>query len=159
MKKIDMTESDLKTLIELWNGRISVRQICQVLPYKKGIVQRTIEALKANGTLVESNRITSKAYRVVIAYNNGIKDREVLSDIFNYNIHYITQILKNYGITFERKRGYKKKPSKINDTKAQIIEALRQGQRQTEVARQFVCSRQYVNQIYRQYIKEKENGI
>lgn len=154
-----MTEQDKKTLIKLWNDRVSATKIAQLLPYPLPTIRHTIDIYKRYGILVESNRIDKKEDRVLQAYKNGMTDIEELADSYEIGVPYVRAILTRNGIRFPRKKGYTKKPCKIRAEKQAMIDELKSGKSQVEVARQFGHTRQYISQIYRQYVKEAKNDI
>lgn len=153
--KCKMTEQDIHTLIKLWNNRIPIAKIIQLLPYKQFTITNMIKTLKDNGTLLEENRIAPKKDKIVSMYMNGEKDVARLAEIFEVSIPRIRQCLWSNGIYVERRKHYT--PKKMSDKKQAIIAELKSGKKQAQVARDYNCSRPYINQLYKKYVQNKEN--
>ncbi len=150
-----MTEQDIQTLIKLWNNRVPTAKIVQLLPYKQFTITNMRKTLKDNGTLLEENRIMPKKDKIISMYINGEKDTAKLAAMFEVSRTRIYQCLSDNGISAERPKHYKLK--KMSDKKQAIIADLKSGKKQAQVARDYHCSRPYINQLYKKYVQNKEN--
>lgn len=148
-----MTEQDKLTLINLWNNRVPTTKIIQLLPYTQYAIRNMIKSLIYNGTLIEDNRIPPKCDRIVSMYYSGVKDLAELAEMFQCTRQFVSMSLRAKGIYTEKPKKYK--PHRMTGRKQAIIDGLKDGKTQTEVAKSNGVSRQYVFKIYNQYVKEK----
>lgn len=136
-----MTESDKTLIIRLWNGGVPVKKIPYMLPYRHGEGAAMVAALRADGTLSERTR-ENKEQLVAAAYESGMTDLEELAENYGLTPKTVRVYLHRCGI----KRGVPKK-YKGHKPCAKTVEILREmesGKTQSEIARQFGVSRQYV---------------
>lgn len=152
-----ITEQDKATLIELWNNRLSPEKIGKLLPYKVGTIRRTTRELLEDGTLNRANRIQSKRDRIANMYLSGVTDIGELAEMFEVEISYVIQGLKHNNIEHQRNTVYKKrKPNARIDERTQaIIDELKNGKKQSKIAKQFGVSPQWVFSIKKRFLKEQ----
>lgn len=147
-----MTESDKSLIIRLWNGGVPVTQIPKMLPYKLCEGKAMVAELRANGTLAPRTR-ESKQELVASAYRNGMKNPYEIAE--TYGLTYTT--VRHYLLRSGIKRPYPKKqyrPKGSQERTKQILAALSE-KSQSEVARQFGVSRQYVSALKKRMEWEK----
>ena len=148
-----MTEQDKATLIHLWNNRVPTTKIIQLLPYTQYAIRKVINALIDNGTLIEDNRVPPKCERIVSMYLSGIKNQSELAKMFQCTRQFVSMSLCTKGIYTERPKTYRQRI--MTEQTQAIITELKDGKSQSQVAKNHGLTRQRVNQIYNQYVKEK----
>lgn len=139
-----MTASDKTLIIRLWTGGVPIAEICKMLPYKAMHIKEMVGELRKDGTLPPRER-GNKRQLVVDAYNGGMTNPYEIAE--TYGLTYGT--VKAYLFRAGLKRPHPKhqyRPKSNGEKTAQILAALA-NKTQSEVARQFGVSRQWVSAL------------
>lgn len=154
---MNITEQDKAILIEMWNNRVSVERISQLLPYKANTVRNIIQELLKDGILNRANRVKTLRDRITDMYLSGVTDMDELAEMFETSKNYVSNCLRDNKINHKRKTVYKKrKPNERIDERTQaIIDELKKGKSQTEIAKKFNVTRQWVFSIKKRFLKEQ----
>ena len=134
-----MTESDRVQIKRLWDAGLPERQIVQMLPYNGTTARKMIAEMKSDGSLQKRHGIMRN--NVIETYKRGVKSPYKIAEMYGLTYYTVTTYLSNAGLHRQREpRNYKK-----NDRTLEIIEMLKAGKSQAEIARQFGVSRQWVS--------------
>ncbi len=139
-----MTENDKSLIIRLWNGGVPIAEICKMLPYKAFHIKQMVGELRTDGTLPPRER-GNKRQLVVDAYNGGMTNPYEIAETYGLTCGTVKLYLWEGGV----QRPYPKKhyrPKPITDKSMEILDAL-ETQTQSEVARKFGVSRQWVSAL------------
>lgn len=139
-----MTESDKALIIRLWNGGVPIAEICKMLPYKAMNIKQMVGELRKDGTLPPRER-GNKRQLVVDAYNGGMTNPYEIAETYGLTYGTVKGYLSQAGL----KRPYPKhhyRPKPNGEKTAQILASL-ETKSQSEVARQFGVSRQWVSAL------------
>lgn len=134
-----MTEADRNQIIKLWSANIPIYRMVRMLPYKTYIARRMITDLKKEGVLPA--RTIGHKRTVIEAYERGMRNPYDIAEEFDIPVGTVNTTLSRAGFTNGRaKRNFKK-----NEKTLEIIELLKAGESQAEIARKFGVSRQWVS--------------
>lgn len=152
-----MTDADKRTIKKLWDSRVPINQIIQMLPYKKAIVKQMIDELRSNGTLQPRSckKIAIKA--VGDMFDSGVQNIDELCEAFGYSYNTIKDYLSlSRGNNGRPPKNYRKrKPN--NKAQTIMVEIAQKELSLSEIARKYGVSRQYVYQL-KQRVEENNNG-
>ena len=141
-----MTEADRVQIKRLWESRLSIEQIVQMLPYRQNEVRAMIAELRADGTLKPRKKTEMARAKIAEAYKGGMTDIAEICAVFGYSKNTINKYLLDEGV----KRGRPKhhKPKGVNEKAKEIMREIARGKKSlTEIANVFSVSRQYVHQL------------
>ena len=155
-----MNDTDRNLIINMWSGGCSKRQIIQMLPYTYEVAESIVNSLVADGTLTKEKK--GRTVDKVLELYEKIKNPYEIADRLGARPQTVSQILANARLNRTRpEHNYKKrKPvdiATLNEKTQIIVNELRNGKKQAQVAREQNVSKQYVSKIYYNYVNNK-NG-
>lgn len=141
-----MTEQDKEKIIQLWNNRVAVNRIIQLLPYERKEIMREINRMKLDGSLDAKNRIPTMVERIGEAYKSGTTNPYELAKVFGVSRAYINAALWQCDI-------YRKRPPHNYSSviRQEIVKELDKGTSPVDIARKVGVSRQYVYSVRSEY--------
>ena len=142
-----MTDIDRRQIKMLWESRVPISRIVQMLPYKKVIAKKMIDELRQDGTLQKRNRKKTAIKAVGEMWESGTQNIDELSEIFGYSPRTIILYLSLSREGKDRPaHNYRKR--KLNEKALEIIKEISNGKLTlSEISRKFDVSRQYVYQL------------
>lgn len=142
-----MTESDKILIKRLWESGETIEVIIRMLPYNVKESRDIIAELRSSGYLSKRKIISISQNRVADAYNKGNTDINALSQMFGYTPFTIEAYLRRAGIHRMRPPHNSKTMELCDQTLAIIADLKRGSMSQTEIAKTYGVSRQYVHQL------------
>lgn len=141
-----MTEQERNEIIKLWENGLPSTAIQRMFPYRPYTILKEIKQMRKDGLLVgNSGKTSAKTIQKAIElYKEGKMPHEVAEQL-KISISYARKLSVDAKLNRHCKGGYKK--AKIKATTTAILQDLEQGLTQSECARKYGVSRQWVNQI------------
>lgn len=167
-KMEQMTQSEIKQIVEMWESGNSISTIVRCFPYKPQTVKREITELRQNGVLKgRSGKTQEKTQeRILQVYNSGItspyeiaKKLEMHAPSVISTIGLLVRLGKIEKRTRPKHNFKKRKPTdfdKLCDKTREIFCELEKGLSGGAIARKYGVSRQWVSQIKKKQEKKKE---
>ena len=145
-----MDKSIRKEIIRLWDAMLPMEQIYQMLPCKLADAKRYVANLRKDGTLKPRSRKAHSMQKVSEAYKSGITDIDELADMFSFTRLTVIEYLHKQKVTRERPRTYTH--LQFSPKTQEIIQHLKEAKiSQTNLAKKYGVSRQYINYLSNKY--------
>lgn len=145
-----MTEREKQEVKKMWEQGISVNQISRLLPYNQYKTLKDIKKLKKEGFLKPRSIYEINAQKVADMYANN-KNLLEIANCLGLSMGYVAELLQYKKIKHPRYTNFRKR--EINEKAKNIISDLNKKIPQSEIARKYEVSRQYVGQL-KERIKE-----
>lgn len=141
-----MTEADRVQIKSLWESRVPIEQIVQMLPYRQSEARMIIAELRESGTLKPRNKKQMASAKIAEAFEGGMTSIAELCEVFGYSENTIKTYLLAEGVRRGTPSHYK--PSQLNDKAVAIMGEIAKGEKPlSQIATEFAVSRQYVHQL------------
>ena len=148
-----MTEREKTQIISMWESRLTIEQMIRLIPKPRRVAEKMIADLRADGSLKARSRREMLVDKLSAEYISGTTDIYELSKMFDIRPNTVTKYLTEAGF----KKGREPKNFKRRELNAKAKEILgefiKDELTDSEIARKFGVSRQYVYQL-KQRIKE-----
>jgi len=139
-----MTESEKRTIKRLWEARVSLEQIYQMLPYTRYQAMKIIKQLRAEGFLKPRKKMGATVKAVASAWETETKNPRELAQMFGLSEKTIREYLVQSGV----RQGARPRFNYRHSDKTDAISAeIKNGTRLSEIAKKYGVSRQWVYQI------------
>lgn len=149
-----MNESDKQHIIALWESRVPLEQIYQMLPYTRYEAIKMVKELRDDGTLQPRKKTDEAIKALANAWESESKSPYELAEMFGYSPDTVKRYLSISGV----RRG--KRPTrnfKHCDKTNEIAKDLKDGKPMIYIAKKFGVSRQYVYQL-KQKLEKQNDG-
>lgn len=150
-----MTENDKRQIVALWESRVPLEQIYQMLPYTRYEAMKMVKELRDNGTLKPRQKTTDAIKALANAWENETQNPYELAEMFGYTPETVKVYLRISGVRKGKRPSHNfKHCNKTNE----IAKDLKDGKPMIYIAKKFGVSRQWVHQI-KQKMERENNGI
>lgn len=147
-----MTDKEMEQVKRMWLQGFTTTEIARVLPYREYLSVREIRNLKKQGVLPSRSVKAIRTEQVITEFQKN-KNLMEIADKFGIKYSYVLRILHDNKIKHPKVMNfYKNEPS---DKVQQIVEDLKRGISQSEIARKYGVSRQYIFQIKESFNNEQ----
>ena len=148
-----MTESDRRTIKRLWEARVSLEQIYQMLPYSRYTALKMVKQLRAEGFLKPRKKMGATVKAVASAWETETKNPRELAEMFGLSETTVREYLVQSGV----RKGVRPRRNQRHCDKTDAISAeIKSGANLSKIAKKYRVSRQWVHQIKNKLEDEDE---
>lgn len=145
LRKVKKEIRDQNIVIDYLENRLTTKEIAKKNKIANAYVYRILYAYDVK---VEKNRTTKGRYILISKYYSLGNSAEKAAEQFGVSIYTVYRALKFTNTKTRQK--LKEMPQKHKD----IVERLLRGESQADIARDYKCSRQYIQQLKIKYLTE-----